>query len=168
MALSHRSPPSVVYPLARSRVLGALLVAILGMGGVVLTAWVVHGRGSGVVGWPAAAVWAAALAGVAHFWWNQPQGSLHWDGRSWTMDIASSEAPSAAAAILSAPPEVLLDLQSHLWVKVCPRPGTPAWIWLARSVQPERWMDLRRAVYSRARPGADNADEAAPASSRGA
>lgn len=72
----------------------------------------------------------------------------------------------AVSATLSSSPEILLDLQSYLWVHAITGRGH-VWLWLERSAQPERWMDLRRAVYSRAKPGADNTDETAPAVSHG-
>src|SRR5690606_17362221 len=97
-----------------------------------------------------------------HFWWRQVSGWLRWDGQSWTLEPDSSH---AAVLALTSAPEVLVDLQSCLWVSARLSSGRAhVWLWLDRSSQPERWMDLRRAVYSRARPGADKADETAPAS----
>lgn len=168
MALNHRRPPSVVYPVERSRTLGLLLALFLAAGGVVLGGWAALGMRSGAIGWLAACLWMLALAGVVHFWRSQRCGVIRWDGQSWALE-GTLQGPSPGTSLaLAAPPEVLLDLQSHLWIKICPRDAHPAWIWLERKAQPERWTDLRRAVYSRARPGADNADETAPANSRGA
>ena len=105
------------------------------------------------------------MAGTQAGWYDDGTGTQRWwDGQTWTLVAPNS---GAAWMALSGPPEVLLDLQSHLWLHVIPVGHRRTWLWLACSAQPERWLDLRRAVYSRARPGADNADETAPASSRG-
>jgi len=84
---------------------------------------------------------------------------LQFDGQAWTLGQTAKSFSGPLA--LSVPPEVLLDLQVHLWVRIVPIGHSAQWLWLERSSQPERWMDLRRAVYSRARSGVDNADETA-------
>jgi hypothetical protein len=84
---------------------------------------------------------------------------LQFDGQAWTLGQTAKSFSGPLA--LSVPPEVLLDLQAHLWLRVVPIGHACQWLWLERSSQPERWMDLRRAVYSRARSGVDNADETA-------
>ena len=168
MALNHRRPPSVVYPVERSRTLAMGLATLWLAGGAVLGGWAVLGMGSGAMGGLAACAWMLALAGVLRFWRGQPRGAVRWDGQSWAFQCTPKGLSPGTSVAMAASPDVLLDLQSHLWVKIRFQDGPPAWIWLERKAQPERWMDLRRAVYSRARPGADNADETAPANSRGA
>jgi len=139
--------------------LGALLAALVLAGALVLLAWVALGSRAAVLSIGVAfCLWAAALLGAVHFWWHQPCGSLQFDGEAWSLYRAL---PAGRALALSASPEVLLDLQGYLWVRILPVGHSPLWLWLERSSQPERWMDLRRAVYSRARPGIDNADETA-------
>ena len=160
MTLLSRRAPSVQYPLRRSRVLGALLLALLFTGAGVVAAWVSSGARDAVVSAAVAlGLWLSAAAGAAHFWWSQPRGVLQFDGQAWTLGQTAKSFSGPLA--LSAPPEVLLDLQAHLWVRVVPMGRASQWLWLERSSQPERWMDLRRAVYSRARSGVDNADETA-------
>ena len=160
MTLLSRRAPSVQYPLRRSRVLGALLLALLFIGAGVVAAWVGFGARDAVVSAAVAlGLWLLAAAGAAHFWWGQPRGVLQFDGQAWTLGQTAKSFSGPLA--LSVPPEVLLDLQAHLWVRVVPMGRASQWLWLARSSQPERWMDLRRAVYSRARSGVDNADETA-------
>ena len=160
MTLLSRRAPSVQYPLWRSRVLGALLLALLFAGAGVAVAWVSSGARDAVVSVAVAlGLWLLAAAGAAHFWWSQPRGVLQFDGQAWTLDQTAKSFSGPLA--LSVPPEVLLDLQAHLWVRIVPIGHSSQWLWLERSSQPERWMDLRRAVYSRARSGVDNADETA-------
>ena len=160
MTLLSRRAPSVQYPLRRSRVLGALLLALLFTGAGVVAAWVSSGARDVVLSAAVAlGLWLSAAAGAAHFWWSQPRGVLQFDGQVWTLGQTAKSFSGPLA--LSVPPEVLLDLQAHLWVRVVPMGRASQWLWLERSSQPERWMDLRRAVYSRARSGVDNADETA-------
>ena len=160
MTLLSRRAPSVQYPLRRSRVLGALLLALLFTGAGVVAAWVSSGARDVVLSAAVAlGLWLSAAAGAVHFWWSQPRGVLQFDGQAWTLGQTAKSFSGPLA--LSVPPEVLLDLQAHLWVRIVPIGHSSQWLWLERSSQPERWMDLRRAVYSRARSGADNADETA-------
>lgn len=160
MTLLSRRAPSVQYPLRRSRVLGGLLLALLLAGAWVVAAWGILGARDAVVSAAVAVgLWLLAAAGAAHFWWSQPRGVLQFDGQAWALDQMAKSFNGPRT--LSAPPEVLLDLQAHLWVRVVPTGHSSQWLWLERSSQPERWMDLRRAVYSRARSGVDNADETA-------
>ncbi|MBT9514001.1 MAG: hypothetical protein IV104_16805 [Acidovorax sp.] len=160
-----RCPPAVQYPLRRSLALGAVLVGLLLAGAGVLAAWVLGGvRSPLVVGTAAAGLWLTAAACALHFWLRQFVGVLRWDGQAWTQE-GGPEGKIFWA--LSRPPEVILDLQTHLWVRAFPLGHRGIWLWLERSSQPERWMDMRRAVYSRAKPGADNADETALASTVG-
>ena len=160
MTLLSRRAPSVQYPLRRSRVLGALLLALLFTGAGVVAAWVGFGARDAVLSAAVAlGLWLLAAAGASHFWWRQPRGVLQFDGQAWTLGPTAKSFSGPLA--LSVAPEVLLDLQAHLWVRVAPSGHSSQWLWLERSSQPERWMDLRRAVYSRARSGVDNADETA-------
>ena len=160
MTLLSRRAPSVQYPLRRSRVLGALLLALLFTGAGVVAAWVGFGARDAVLSAAVAlGLWLLAAAGASHFWWRQPRGVLQFDGQAWTLGQTAKSFSGPLA--LSMPPEVLLDLQAHLWLRVVPIGHSSQCLWLERSSQPERWMDLRRAVYSRARSGVDNADETA-------
>jgi len=160
MTPRSRHPPAVQYPLQRSAVLGALLVFWLLGSAMVLAAWVVLGaRSAWAAGWVAAGLWLLALSGALHFWLGQFSGLIHWDGQAWALETSR---PGAISWPLSGPPEVLLDMQTQLWLCVRPMERRRIWLWLERSSQPERWLDLRRAVYSRARPGTGNADAIAP------
>lgn len=159
-----RRPPSVSYLLRRSAALAVVLGSLLLVGCGALALWSV--QGAGTLSWPMFvgwALWGLSVAGALQCWRSQFCGVLRWDGLHWQLDGLQ---PQGVPWALSRPPEVLVDVQSHVWVCVTPIGRRRIWLWLERSSQPERWMDLRRAVYSRARPGADNADETAPANSR--
>ena len=136
------SAPSVSYPVGRSRDAGRLLMAVWTAGaccaGVVC--WQI-----GVDGWRGATlvccVLSAALAGgVQH--WRQNPGELRFDGRDWQM--------SGAATLSEARLWPALDLQSLMLVRLAAPKQCTRWQWLERRSAPDQWLDLRRAVYSRA------------------
>ena len=159
-----RSAPAVQYPLRRSLALAVVLGCLLCIGAGSLAAWLVQGapRHQGVA-IAASGVWLVTAACALQFWWQQCAGTLSWDGAVWVLDDGRGNGEPRA---LDGPPTVYLDLQSHLWVCASLRGNPRVWLWIERSYLPERWMDLRRAVYSRAKPGAPSADATAPAHSR--
>ena len=137
--------PSVSYPVGRSRFAGLLL----------LTAWLA-GAATALASWlqgqPFAwriAVVASLLAAAGVFaglaWWRSASGTLAWDGDGWTWSGSSRSYPGEV--------DVGLDLQRWLLLRFS-GDGATHWSWLERSRHAERWDDLRRAVYSRARPQA--------------
>jgi hypothetical protein len=135
------SAPSVSYPVGRSRFLACVL-AVLWLTGAALTAlsWL---RGP-LVGWNVAISCAAVLSAglmTGQFWRRMPCGELRWDGRGWQGPGGSSVPRSI---------RVHLDLQRHLLVSLHGPASAGRWLWLSASSQPDRWNDLRRAVYSRA------------------
>ena len=86
-----------------------------------------------------ALVLAAVLA--AWNWWRMPAGMLSWDQEQWSWQ--------GGEAVV----QVSLDLQH--WMLLRCRSGPNCWwLWLERAQRPEHWADVRRAVYSRARPEA--------------
>lgn len=137
--------PSVSYPVGRSRWAGALAAAmwLAGLAGTLL--WSAQPQ---VAFWRLALAWTAvAAAGVIALrtWWRAPRGVLAWDGSGWTW---TPDGGRAAAGEL----QVALDFQRLLLVR-CRAAGAGGWLWLERGAG-ERWDELRRAVYSRARPAA--------------
>ena len=72
-----------------------------------------------------------------------PRGTLAWDRQSWTWTAAGVTDLGAV--------EVCLDLQQCLLLHFRSQSAS-RWLWLERSHCAGRWDDLRRAVYSRARP----------------
>ena len=138
----HNAPP-VVYPLGRSRLQGQCLLGLWLVSLVVVGLWVAASQalgwrqGLGLVG--LVAVGAAAWVG----WKNSAIGQLAWDGQDWCWESRGYQAGAANYAVA-----VAFDFQSTLLLRV----GNPAkatlWLWAQRSTCPERWLDLRRAVYS--------------------
>jgi hypothetical protein len=136
--------PSVSYPAGRSRLAAALLLGLWLLGCAAAALWQFHRPDP----WRLAtmlAVLCATGAFAAWQWWHAPSGTLAWDGEGWTWSVH----PQAATAAV----EVGLDLQRALLLRWnCS--DASQWIWLDRDTRAERWDDLRRAIYSRARPKA--------------
>ena len=137
--------PSVSYPVGRSRWAGALAASLwlAGLAGTLL--WSAQPQ---LAFWRLALAWGAvAAAGLIALraCWRAPRGVLAWDGAGWTW------APHGAGAE-TGELQVALDLQ-HLLLVHWRASGARRWFWLERAGG-ERWDELRRAVYSRARPAA--------------
>jgi hypothetical protein len=137
--------PSVSYPVGRSR-FAALLLGSLWLGAAATTLlWVTQLDQPG---------WRAPVAGVALLgagavaawaWLRSAQGELAWDGEAWARTVGCAASPGTLA--------VALDLQRAMllhWREA----GATHWLWLDSASRADRWSDLRRAVYSRARPEA--------------
>ena len=93
--------------------------------------------------------WAALLASgcfAAWQWWAGPRGELAWDGSTWAWTPLGG--PAVPGQL-----RVAVDLQRLLLVRWL-APGQSRWLWLERAGSAGHWDDLRRAVYSRARPEA--------------
>ena len=102
MTRLSRRPPSVQYPLGRSRVLGVLLAAWVLAGGAVLVAWIALGsRAAHLSIAVALCFWLPAMAAAMHFWWSQARGVLQFDGQAWTLNRVAP--PTSVPLTLSAP-----------------------------------------------------------------
>jgi hypothetical protein len=147
------SAPSVSYPVGRSRFAAGLLLGIWSLGVAAVGLWSFQVRAPGrQLGVSLAVVVLSGLCAIRN-WLRAFQGVLSWDGQTWSW--------SATGQAEEGVPEVGLDLQRWLLLRWS---GTPVsrWLWLERARQPERWEDLRRAVYSRARPQALRQDASCP------
>ncbi|MGZ5195681.1 MAG: hypothetical protein ACXWB8_09600 [Ramlibacter sp.] len=131
--------------MGRSRFAGALLLCAWLLGAVACVAWRLASPASGLRSAAAATALVLAAGIGAWHWWRMPAGTLTWDHEQWSWRGADM----AAGAAL----QVSLDLQH--WMLLRWRSGRlSSWLWLERASRPEQWSDLRRAVYSRARPEA--------------
>ena len=102
--------------------------------------------GSRVVDWRLLlAVTAMVLAGRAAYsgWKNSPVGQLAWDGQFWRWEGQGYQAGVAEQKL-----SVAVDFQSRLLLRLENPAHAHLWLWVERRVLPERWLDLRRAVYS--------------------
>ena len=131
--------PAVSYPVGRALFAGLAAGGVWFAGAAVTLAWT---WSADAADWrQAGASVAVAVTGAAALasWLRSPTGYLRWDGPGWTAPHTSQ-----AGAL-----EVVVDLQQVLLVRWC-GPGFSRWLWLERRRCPDRWLDLRRAVYSRA------------------
>ena len=138
----HNAPP-VVYPLGRSHFLRGVLLG-LWLGGLLLVVfWFLTARHfDWRIGLAFLAVLAAGMAARSS-WRRLPTGQLAWDGGAWRWESAGYQAGISEQDIA-----VIADFQSRLLLRLENRAGANLWLWLERSAFPERWLDLRRAVYS--------------------
>ena len=137
--------PSVSYPVGRSLLVGALLLAVwsFGLFACIVFAW--QGASSPRLA-AAAGACVASGAWVGRWWWRQPAGLLAWDSAAWSWSEGDPDVRTGSL-------EVVLDLQSLLLLR-WRAPGRARWLWAERARLPARWDALRRAVYSRANPEA--------------
>lgn len=140
--IKHKAPP-VVYPLGRSLVrvwilagfwLTGLLVTLLWFMAVQLFDWRI-----------CLAIFALVAAGLAAFadWKNAPSGQLVWDGDLWFWESSAYQSGLAEQQL-----SVIADFQQVLLLRIQNQANASLWLWLERKTMPERWLDLRRAVYS--------------------
>jgi toxin CptA len=136
------SAPSVSYPVGRSRFAAALALLAWLLGVVVIAIWWSQSPSAGWRLWGAWAVLAAAGVFTLWSWWRCVPGVLAWDGETWSW--------SSAGGVHTGTLEVGLDLQRWLLLR-CACGNATHWLWVERASLTERWDDLRRAIYSRAR-----------------
>jgi len=154
------SAPSVTYPVARSRGAQRLLLAIwlLGAGAAALSC-LQSGGAAWRQGLPVLAVLASGAACWIAFRRDSAGGTLNFNGRQWSL--------SGPGGVAGARLRLALDLQALLLVRLEARDARQRWIWLDRRSLPARWLDLRRAIHSRAAPEAILSADEAEADSRG-
>jgi hypothetical protein len=87
-------------------------------------------------------LWLVASGVAWRFWSGLPAGTLAWDGQVWTLQCVPQTMLRGALT-------VDLDLQRRMAVRLAATDGSTRWLWLEQNLEPLRWGDLRRAVYSR-------------------
>jgi len=136
--------PSVVYPLGRSYFQGLVLLGLWLAGLLVTVLWWLAVPGPDWrLGVSVAALLAAGvLAGLG--WKNSPAGQLCWDGQAWRWESRGYLSGTPVYSL-----SVALDFQRILLLRLENHDQATLWLWAQRAAMPERWLDLRRAVYSR-------------------
>ncbi len=138
----YNAPP-VIYPVGRSRFHACLLLGLWLAGAVVTLLWTqsaVLAPGGALL----AGLLVLCLAGLAFRVWIQaPEGQLAWDGEVWRWQSASYQAGEATYRLT-----VGTDLQRVLLLRLENSDRASLWLWVDAARQPDRWLDLRRAVYS--------------------
>lgn len=104
-----------------------------------------------------AASWMFAAACAWQFFNQLKSGLLDWDGVSWhwTAVVQASEVRSELAERVGQADQagvisVRFDGQRCMLLKLESPLGQSRWLWLEQGCAPERWHDVRRALYSRA------------------
>ena len=132
--------PSVSYPVGRSRIAVRLLLLLWICGACCAAAACLRlGKADWRAGPLVVSVLAAGAAARAGSPRRAPQWALNFDGLRWSIPGAPGWQAGDA--------KVALDGQSWLLVRLARHAGR--WVWLERRAMPQRWQDLRRAVYSR-------------------
>ena len=80
------------------------------------------------------------------------EGHIAWDGALWHSEGLNHPTPAGANAAFDL--HVIVDLQVALLLRLADAQHRPRWLWVSRKRCPERWLDLRRAVYGPARSAA--------------
>ncbi len=153
--------PALRFNVGPSRFLALGVVGWVALGLLGLCAWALGGAGKS----PAALMLAALLwltVSVLALWRSMhlPQGVLLWDGHGWHWG-------PAAALVPVTQPRVHWDGQTRVLLSVqrlAPTgraAGSRQWLWVERTMQPQSWLELRRAVYSRPRRDPGSAARAA-------
>jgi hypothetical protein len=134
---------------------GLILLGLWLFGLLVIVLWSASGQ---IFGWRQAlglALLAGAGVVAASGWRNSAVGQLVWDGQGWRWESQGYQAGSAEQAV-----SVAFDGQALLLLRIDNPDQARLWLWAERRLCPERWMDLRRAVYS---PQRDSSPQAIPA-----
>ena len=144
--MNARHSPVVHYPLQRPVLLWRIWKWAAVLSAAVLLMWLWRGAGEswGLPASVGAASWTLAVWAVRHSLLRWPQGYLHWDGKFWM--LVRDEASSSVLASL----QVIADMQQLLVLRLEPQQGRACHVLLEKKWAPERWLDLRRAVYSSA------------------
>lgn len=137
----HNAPP-VVYPVGRSHFHACVLLAFWAGGAVAVWWWIRNtamSQGVSVL----AGLLVAVLGGLAfRAWAKAPHGQLAWDGEVWRWQSAGYQAGEATYRLTAG-----ADFQRVLLLRLENSAAASIWLWADAARQPDRWLDLRRAVY---------------------
>ncbi len=145
--------PSVTYPVGRSRGATRILVVLWALGALCAGASCYLFDS---VGWRHVLLVASVLfAGIAAGFGlrHDAAGVLHFDGLCWSLTGGPGSGGTQDARV-----SVALDFQSLMLLYLSEPGRGRRWIWIEQRAMPERWRDLRRAVYSRPPAAASAAD----------
>ncbi|MDO8457517.1 MAG: hypothetical protein Q7T07_11480 [Burkholderiaceae bacterium] len=152
--------PAVCYPTGRSTRLALVLVGVLLLGALTagVYGYLTYSK-SNVLFWQngvIAASWLLAAACVWQFLNQLQAGVLGWDGISWHWSAAVAQAKDEQSELAEPVGQaehegmisVRFDGQRCMLIKLEPPLGLSRWLWLEQGCAPQRWHDVRRAVYS--------------------
>ena len=151
----------MIYPVHRSRALAIAAALLWLFGAVSVAVWATSG-GAGVGAadwrlWLAAAALLASAAGAVSFCKSSGHSQIVWDAEVWRVEASNcsfaggpciAETFDGASNAANLEIQVILDVQVALLLRLARGRRAGQWLWVTRSHLPERWLDLRRAVYS--------------------
>ncbi len=144
--MTARHSPAVHYPLQRPVLLWCIWKWVSVLSAALLLMWLWLGAGQGLL----LAALAAVVCWVLEVWavhcslLRLPQGHLHWDGKCWSL----VQGGGSSAVLVSL--RVIAEMQQLLVLRLECQQGRSCHVLLEKKWAPERWLDLRRAVYSSA------------------
>ena len=155
-----QNAPSVVYPVGRCAFYARLLMVLAGLSGGALVAgwwhaWAVSPSSTEHIRWALGGFgWLIWLLVALRHHQHLPSGMLKWDAQMASRQTHAHPGawlwldPGGAGGQAQVTPEIVLDGQNHLLIRLIALPGVPRWLWLERSAHPGRWDDLRRALVA--------------------
>jgi hypothetical protein len=138
----HSAPP-VAYPLGRSSFQACGLLGFWLAGAAVWVLCAIFAPGLSWRLWLLAGAVLVAGCAAAWGWRHSPLGLLRWDAQCWHWESLAYKAGTPVLAL-----SVALDFQRVLLLRLENQDHARLWLWAERSAMPERWLDLRRAVYA--------------------
>lgn len=138
--------PFVIYPVGRSTRAAVVMVLLWAAALALQLAWFLVAAPSEdgpKWGW---LVLAGATAALAWQWARPPRGQIVWD-ETWTW--RSNAYPEGTPLDW---PEVVLDAQQLMLVRLRNADGATWTLWLDAGAQPQSWLGLRRALLAVRRP----------------
>jgi hypothetical protein len=140
--LKHHAP-SVSYPLRRSFAQAIVYLCVWVSATALIVSWICFSRSQGLVlmlGFTAIAL----VAMVGSFGLrSSPVGQLVWDSQQWHWESAAYQSGVLQVEVL-----VIADFQHILLIRLENQAHASLWLWVERKAAPQRWLDLRRAIYS--------------------
>ena len=129
----------------RSHFQASLLLVLWLLGALVVAAWLYQAH---YAAWKSALGLLSVAAGAVCVVQarTSPTGHFLFDGYEWRWAAQGAYAEPEVGRL-----QMLLDLQSRLLLRFERVNGRRSWVWLAQSAQPERWMEVRRALVASAR-----------------
>lgn len=135
--------PSVVFPVGRSRFQGGFLLGLWLTGLLLTLSWFSMAQHSGWRMLAAGLVLTVVAIGAGRGWKNSPEGQLAWNGQVWRWESSGYQAGAGDHELT-----VIADFQRLLVLRLENQAHASLWLWVERKAFSDRWLDLRRAVYS--------------------
>ena len=129
--------------MGRSRFLGAVLVGLGAFSAGVQLAWWWQAPPESAAVWLGALAWLLSADALVWGWRRLPAGRLDCELGQWRWHSAGYPAGIDVAA-----PEVVLDLQALVLLRLRNPAGARWLLWADADSDPTRWLDLRRALFA--------------------